>query len=72
MGRKVCAPTPIDTYVEVEGGIGVHVDPPVALVSDTFGFRVSVVGWYDGYGSKFCNGVGSYQSNCNKEIRRCH
>ena len=58
--------------MEAEGGIGIHVDPPVAVVLDTVGFRVAVMGWYDGYGSTFCNGVGAHQSNCNKEIRRCH
>ena len=72
MGRKVCAPTPIDAYVEVEGGIGIHVDPPVTAFFYTVGFRVAVMGWYDGYGSTFCNGIGAHQSNCNKEIRRFH
>ena len=65
-GGEVHAPTPIEAYVEAEGGIGVHIDPPVNVVLDTFGFRVSVMGWYDGYGSTFCNGIGAHQSNCNK------
>ena len=71
-GGKVRAPTPIEAYVEAEGGIGIHVDPPVTVFLDTVGFRVAVMGWYDGYGSTFCNGIGAHQSNCNKEIRRCH
>ena len=71
-GREVCAPTPIEDYVEAEGGIGIHGDPHVTVVLDTVGFRVAVMGWYDGYGITFCNGVGAHQSNCNKEIRRCH
>ena len=71
-GGEVRSPTPIGAYVEAEGRIGIHVDPPVTVVLDTVGFRVVVMGWYDGYGSPFCNGVGAHQSNCNKEIRRCH
>ena len=71
-GEEVRNPTPIDAYVEAEGGISIHVDPPVTVFLDTVRFRVSVVGWYDGYGSTFCNGIGAQQSNCNKEIRRCH
>ena len=71
-GGKVRAPTPIEAYVEAEGGIRNHVDSPVTVVLDTVGFRVAVMGWYDGYGSTFCNGIGAHQSNCNKEIRRCH
>ena len=47
-GGEVHAPTPIEAYVEAEGGIGVHIDPPVNVVLDTFGFRVAVMGWYDG------------------------
>ena len=58
--------------MEAEGGIGIHVDPPVTLVLDTGDFRVAVMGWYDGYGSTFCNGIGANQRNCNKEICRCH
>ena len=72
MGGEVRAPTPIEAYVEVEGGTGINGDPPVAVVLDTVRFRVAVMGWYDGYGSTFCNGIGARQSNCNKEIRRCH
>ena len=30
-GGKVRAPTPIDAYVEAEGRIGIHVDPPVTV-----------------------------------------
>ena len=71
-GGEVRATTPIGAYVEAEGGIRIHVDPPVTIVLDTVGFRVAVMGWYDGYGSTFCNGVGAHQSNCNKEISRCH
>ena len=71
-GGKVRAPTPIEAYVEAEGGLGVHVDPLVTVVLDTVGFRVSVMGWFDGYVSTFCNGIGAHQSNCNKEICRCH
>ena len=52
--------------VEAEGVIGIHVDPPVTVVLDTVGFRVSVMGWYDGCGSTFCNSIGAHQSNCNK------
>ena len=52
-GEKVRNPTPIEAYVEAEGGIGIHVDPPVTVHLDTFGFRVAVMGWYDGYGSTF-------------------
>ena len=52
--------------MEAEGGTGIYVDPPVTVVLDTFGFRVAVMGWYDGYGSTFCNGIGAHQSNCNK------
>ena len=47
-GEKVRAPTPIEPYVEAEGGIGIHFDPPVAVVLDTVGFRVAFMGWYDG------------------------
>ena len=65
-GRKVCAPTPIEAYVEAEGGIGIHGDPPVTVVLDTDDFRVAVMGCYDGYGSTFCNGVCAHQSNWNK------
>ena len=71
-GGEVHAPTTIEAYVESEGGIGINVDPPVTVVLDTFEFIVAVMGWYDGYGSTFCNGIGAHQSNCNKEIRRCH
>ena len=49
--------------MEAEGGTGIYVDPPVTVVLDTFGFRVAVMGWYDGYGSKFCNGIGAHQRN---------
>ena len=35
-------------YVEAEGRIGIHVDPPVTLFLDTARFIVSVMGWYDG------------------------
>ena len=52
--------------MDAEGGIGIHVDPPVTLVLDTVGFRVEVMGLYDGYGSIFCNGIGAHQSNCTK------
>ena len=41
------APTPIEAYMEAEGGIGIHVDPPVTVVLDTVGFIVAVMGWYD-------------------------
>ena len=71
-GGKVRAPTPIGAYMEAEGGIGIHVDPPVTVVLDTVGFRVAVMGCYDGCRSTFCNDVGAHQSNCNKEICRCH
>ena len=69
-GGGVRAPTPIEAYVEAEGGIGIHVDPRATVALDTFGFRVAVMGWYDGYGSTFCNGIGAHQSNCSKEICR--
>ena len=59
-GGGVHAPTPIEAYVDTEGGIGIHGYPPVTVVSDTVGFRVAVMGWYDGYGSTFFNGVGAY------------
>ena len=72
MGGKVRVPTPIEAYVKAEGGIGICVDPPINVVLDTVGFRVAVMGWYDGDGSTFYNGIGAHQSNCNKEIRRCH
>ena len=42
-GGKVRTPTPIEAYVESEGGIGTHVDPPVTVVLDTVGFRVAVM-----------------------------
>ena len=58
--------------MEAEGGIGIHVDPTVTVVLDTGDFRVAVMGCYDGYVSKFCNGIGANQRNCNKEIRRFH
>ena len=58
--------------MEEERGIGINVDPPVIVFLDTGGFRVAVMGCYDGYSSTFCNGVGAHQSNCNKEISRCH
>ena len=47
--------------MEAEGGVGIHVDPPVTVFLDTVGFRVLVIGWYDGYGRKFCKGIGSHQ-----------
>ena len=47
-GGGVRAPTPIEAYVEAEGGIGIHVDPPVTVVLDTGDFRFAVMGWYDG------------------------
>ena len=56
-GEKVRNPTPIEAYVEAEGGIGIHVDTPVTVVLYTVGFRVAVMGWYDGYDSTFCNGL---------------
>ena len=31
-GGGVRAPTPIEAYVEAEGGIGIHVDPPITVV----------------------------------------
>ena len=65
-GGKFRAPTPIEAYVEAKGGIGIHVDPPVTVCLDTFGFRAAVMGWYDCYSSTFCNGIGAHQSNCNK------
>ena len=65
-GEEVRAPTPIEAYVEAEGGIEIHVDPTVTVVLDTAGLRVAVMGWYDGYSSTFCNVVGAHQSNCNK------
>ena len=71
-GGGVRAPTPIEAYVEAEGGIGIHVDPPITVVLDTGGFIVAVMVEYDGYGSTFCNGIGAHQSNCNKEIFRYH
>ena len=42
-GEEVRAPTPIEAYVEAEGGIGIHVDPPVTLVLDTGDFRVALM-----------------------------
>ena len=71
-GGGVCAPTPIEAYVEAEGGIGICVDPPVTVVLDTGDFRVAVMGWYYGYGSTFCKIIDAHQINCNKEICRCH
>ena len=65
-GGGVRATTPIEAYVEAEGESGIHVDIPVTVGLYTVGFRVAVMGWYDGYGSKFCNGIGAHQSNCNK------
>ena len=65
-GGGVCALTPIEAYVEAEGGISIWVDPPVTVVLDTGDFRFAVMGWYDGDGSTFCNGIGTHQSNCNK------
>ena len=47
--------------MEAEGVIGIHVDPPVTVVLDTVGFRVAVMGWYDGYVRMFCNGIGAHQ-----------
>ena len=40
---KVRAPSPISAYVEAEGVIGIHVDPPVTVVLDTVGFIVAVL-----------------------------
>ena len=71
-GGKVRAPTPIEAYLEAEGRIGIHVDPPVTVFLDTARFRVAVMGWYDGCGSTFCNGIGAHQINCIKEICRIH
>ena len=71
-GGEVRAPTPIEAYLEAEGGIGIHVDPPVTVFLDTVGFRVAVMVWYYGCSSTFCNDVGAHQRNCNKEICRCH
>ena len=47
-GGGLRGPTPIEAYVEAEGMTGIHVDPPVTVFLDTFGFRVAVMGWYDG------------------------
>ena len=67
-GGEGRAPTTIEDYVVAEGGIRSHVDPPVTVVLDTFGFRVAFRGWCDGYVRKFCNGGGAHQRNCNKEL----
>ena len=47
-GGKVRAHIPIEAYLEAEGGVGICVDPPVTVVLDTVGFRVAVMGWFDG------------------------
>ena len=47
-GGEFHASTPIEAYVEAEGGIGIHVDPHVTVVLDTGDFRVAFMGWYDG------------------------